>query len=102
MSLFFRSLLVVLGLLWGAGAAGLRAYYYSTIAHEIEHLHHWGKHLGPTRHSSSPAAIQVQEEVLMNAGSFRQTAEPIPILNSQGQQIKIGGYDAYYLDLIEL
>lgn len=38
----------------------------------------------------------------MNAGSFRQTAEPIPIIDSQGQQIKIGGFDAYYLDLIEL
>lgn len=61
-----------------------------------------GKHLGPTRHSSSPVAIQIQEEVLMNAGSFRQTAEPIPIIDSQGQQIKIGGFDAYYLDLIEL
>jgi hypothetical protein len=38
----------------------------------------------------------------MNPGSFKQTGEPIPIKNSKGELIQIGGYDAYYLDLIEL
>ncbi|MCB6232135.1 hypothetical protein LIS90_12860 [Flavobacterium psychrophilum] len=68
----------------------------------IDDISDWGKHLGTTRHSSSPVAIQIQEEVLMNPGSFKQTAEPIPIKNAQGEQIKIGGYPAFYLDLIEL
>jgi len=36
------------------------------------------------------------------AGSFRQTGEPIAIKNAKGEHIKIGGFDAYYLDLIEL
>lgn len=38
----------------------------------------------------------------MEEGFFKQTAEPTLIKNAQGEQIKIGGYPAFYLDLIEL
>lgn len=68
----------------------------------IDDLSDWGKNLGKTRHSNADVAIQVQEEVLMNPGKFKQITEPIPIKDANGNQIKIGGYDAYYLDLIEL
>lgn len=38
----------------------------------------------------------------MDPGSFKQIAEPIAIKNELGEHIKIGGYLAYYLDLIEM
>ncbi|MBO9585418.1 MAG: fibronectin type III domain-containing protein [Flavobacterium sp.] len=68
----------------------------------IDDLSDWGINLGNSRHADEPSNIQVQYEVLMNPGSFRQMSEPIPIKNAQGEHIKISGYKAYYLDLIEL
>jgi hypothetical protein len=38
----------------------------------------------------------------MNPGKFKQLGEPIPIKDVKGLHIEIGGYEAYYLDLIEL
>jgi hypothetical protein len=68
----------------------------------IDDLSDWGINLGNSRHSDSPLILQIQYEVLMNPGSFKQMAEPIPIKNAKGEQIEISGYKAYYLDLIEL
>ncbi|MBF7089953.1 hypothetical protein IUY40_00110 [Flavobacterium sp. ALJ2] len=61
----------------------------------IDDLSDWGINLGNNRHSDFPKAVQVQYEVLMNPGKFKQLAEPIPIKDAQGEQIKIGGYQAH-------
>ena len=68
----------------------------------IDDLSDWGINLGNSRHSDKPSNIQIQYEVLMNPGSFKQMSEPIPIKNAKGEHIEISGYKAYYLDLIEL
>ena len=67
----------------------------------IDDFSDWGKNLGPTRHSNVDLAIQVQEEVVLNAGILKQVGEPIPIIEN-GVQKEIDGMKAYYIDFIEL
>ncbi|WP_024742470.1 hypothetical protein [Tenacibaculum maritimum] len=67
----------------------------------IDDLSDWGKHLGSTRHSNAEKVIQIQEEVVLNAGSLKQVREPIPILEN-GIHKEIGGMKAYYVDFIEI
>ena len=63
-----------------------------------------GRNLGRKNHYKNPPIEQVQEEVLMNEGYFRQTDNPIPVLDNNGNQI----FDAddktpwYYVDFVEL
>jgi hypothetical protein len=67
----------------------------------IDDLSDWGSNLGRIRHADMPPNVQIQKEVLMNPGRFRQKSEPIPIMEN-GTQVTIDGFDAYYLDLTEL
>lgn len=67
----------------------------------IDDLSDWGKNLGKTRHSSAEKAIQIQEEVVLNAGDLKQIGEPIPIMENGVHKI-INGMKAYYIDFIQL
>ncbi|MDH4472527.1 MAG: fibronectin type III domain-containing protein [Fluviicola sp.] len=67
----------------------------------IDDLSDWGVNLGQTRHSDKPLAIQIQQEVVMDAGYFRQVSEPIPIIVN-GEQLEIEGVPYYYVNFIEL
>ena len=70
----------------------------------IDDISDWGRNLGRKNHYENPPIEQVQEEVLMNEGYFRQTDNPIPVLDNNGNQI----FDAdgktpwYYVDFVEL
>lgn len=53
-------------------------------------------HLGKTRHPDSPPIEQMQKEVLMEEGLFKQIDEPILF------KTDADGTEWYYLDLEEL
>jgi hypothetical protein len=61
----------------------------------IDDISDWGKNLGKARHSNEPIAIQIQEEVLMNEGLFKQTSNPTlyKVVNNVSY---------YYVDFVEL
>jgi hypothetical protein len=70
----------------------------------IDDLSDWGKNLGNIRHSSDvdvPPSIIIQEEVIMKGGYFKQTSEPIKIMEN-GIHKTIDGIPAYYVDIEEL
>jgi hypothetical protein len=61
----------------------------------LDDLSDYGENLGHIRHSKSPAIEQIQKEVLMEEGLFKQLSEPIPFKG-------IDGNIWYYIDFIEL
>ncbi len=61
----------------------------------LDDLADYGVNLGHIRHSDQPPIAQIQKEVLMKEGLFKQLSEPIPF---EG----IDGNTWYYVDLIEL
>lgn len=67
----------------------------------IGNLSDCGKNLGRTNHSNADLSIQVQEEVLMNPGLFKQTSDPIKVIEN-GTHKTIDGYKTYYIDFEEL
>jgi len=64
----------------------------------VDDLSDWGENLGRVRHNDADALIQVQREVVINPGDLIQVSEPIPILESNGEQKLISGLKAYYID----
>jgi hypothetical protein len=68
----------------------------------IDDLSDWGNNLGAARHGNAdPPSIMIQEEVLMKEGYFKQTSEPIPVLEN-GIQKELDGIPLYYIDIEEL
>ncbi len=61
----------------------------------LDDLSDYGENLGHIRHSKSPAIEQIQKEVLMEEGLFKQLSEPIPFRGKDGDTW-------YYIDFIEL
>jgi len=61
----------------------------------LDDLSDYGENLGKTRHSDSDAIEQLQREVLMEEGYFKQTSEPIPFTGSDGTKW-------YYIDFEEI
>ena len=61
----------------------------------LDDLSDYGENLGNIRHSDSPPIEQIQKEVLMEEGLFKQISEPIPFKGTDGKTW-------YYIDFIEL
>jgi hypothetical protein len=61
----------------------------------VDDLSDYGRNLGATRHAKSKPIEQIQEEVLMEEGYFKQVGEPIEFKGPDGDTW-------YYIDFIEL
>ncbi len=61
----------------------------------LDDLADYGENLGHIRHADQPPVAQIQKEVLMKEGLFKQTSDPIPFTGKDGATW-------YYIDFIEL
>jgi len=61
----------------------------------LDDLADYGKNLGPVRHADQPPIAQIQKEVLMKEGLFKQLSEPKLFK-------EVDGVKWYYIDFIEL
>lgn len=61
----------------------------------LDDLADYGENLGHIRHADQPPIAQIQKEVLMKEGLFKQTSDPIPFTGTDGKTW-------YYIDFVEL
>ena len=61
----------------------------------LDDLADYGENLGHIRHADQPPVAQIQKEVLMKEGLFKQTSNPIPFTGTDGKTW-------YYIDFVEL
>lgn len=61
----------------------------------LDDLADYGENLGHIRHADQPPVAQIQKEVLMKEGLFKQTSDPIPFIGKDGKTW-------YYIDFVEL